>query len=210
MARLAVPVVVIDEHGAVHVQRVDGVGQLVPRVGIGVAGDAVLIALLGGVPEEDQAMVRGQAHQGVLQRVARGAAAVVGVEVGVVPPQLVGGNRLHEVAVAVGVAARRFGLGVGFVLLGVLVEIGQRCHAVDEAALGGEPAERGQLVGTVAGLRARLAVGAFRARADGLRCLRAASPNGERSDQRDRNQHDQCFRIAGSVQACTLFRGVFH
>ena len=85
VARLAVAVVVVQEHRAVHMQRVNGIGQLMPRIRVGVARDAVLIALLGGIPEEDQAMVRRQAHQRVLQRVARCAPAFVGIEVRIVP-----------------------------------------------------------------------------------------------------------------------------
>ncbi len=102
--------------------------------------------LLGGIAEEDQAMVGGQTHDGALKRVARGAAAVLGVEVRNVERAIVGRHWLHGEPVAVGVAKRLVGLGVGGVLLAVLIETGQGGHAVHEAALRGEPADTGQLI----------------------------------------------------------------
>ena len=68
--------------------------------------------LLGGISHEDGAVVRVQHHQRVLQRMARRASALVGVQVADVPPNVVARHRLHGEAVAVDVAERRVDLGV--------------------------------------------------------------------------------------------------
>ena len=135
------------EHRVRHVGIVDGLAQVVRSlVGLGMARDAVREGLLGGIAEEDQAMVGGQTHDGALKRVARGAAAVLGVQVRDVERAIVGRHRLHGEPIAVGVAKRLVGLGVGGVLLAVLIEAGQGGHAVHKTALCGEPADTGQLI----------------------------------------------------------------
>ena len=155
MARRAGAVLAL-EHGALHMARVDGLGQeVLALVGFGMASDAVRVALLGGVTEEDEPVVGGQAHERVLQRVARRASAVVGIQVRDVEAAIVRRHRLHSEPVAIGVAPRLIRLGVGRVLLAVQVEAGQGGDAVHEAPLGGEPASGHLIDVAVAGHRRR-------------------------------------------------------
>lgn len=175
--------------GAVH-----GLSQVVGAlVGLRMARDAIGEGLLGGIAEEDEPVVSGQAHDGVLHGVARGAPAVLGVQVRDVEGARVGRHRLHGEPVAVGVALGLVGLGVRGVLLAVLIEIGQRCHAINEAALGGVPARRGQLIAVAIG---RLHCRRFRrlvaTLGRGRRCGGGAPPHRaaerQRTGQRQRTQ----------------------
>ena len=133
---------------AVQVQRVHRVGQAAARVGVGVARHAVREGLLGGIAKEDEAVVGGQAHEGVLKRVAARAPTMVGVEVGVVVAHRVGRHGLDEKAVAVDIARRGLGLGVRLVFWRLLVELRERRDTVDEASLGGKAACLGKRIGT--------------------------------------------------------------